>query len=114
MNAILSYKNGEITTDKITSIFEELLGRYPDLLEEAYLFCDYKKINTSSYKKNIANSNKNNNNNYNGTQNTKTENKKTNNNTQNNYSSRYTSRNRDIPSISSKILLFIALLLNFR
>ena len=103
MNAILSYKNGEITTDKITSIFEELLGRYPDLLEEAYLFCDYKKINTSSYKKNIANSNKNNNNNYNGTQNTKTENKKTNNNTQNNYSSRYISRNRDIPSISSKM-----------
>ena len=60
MKAILSLKNGEITQEKIVSKFEELLGRYPDLLEEAYLFSDYKKINSANYKKSLNNVKQNN------------------------------------------------------
>ena len=57
MKTILSYKNEEITQEKVVTRFEELLSRYPDLLEEAYLFTDYKKINSANYKKNINNKN---------------------------------------------------------
>lgn len=44
MKAILALKNGEMTQEKIIVKFEELLTKYPDLLEEAYLFADYKKV----------------------------------------------------------------------
>ena len=44
MKAILSLKNGEITLEKLVSRFEELLSRYPDLLEEAYIYTDPKKV----------------------------------------------------------------------
>lgn len=66
MKAILALKNGEMTQEKIVIKFEELLTRYPDLLEEAYLFADYKKvlywidllcyiqINSSNFKKAIS------------------------------------------------------------
>ena len=62
MKTLLSFKKEEITQEKLLSRFEELLFRYPDLLEEAYLFIDYKKINSSNYKKNINNKNINSNN----------------------------------------------------
>jgi hypothetical protein len=44
MKALLSLKNGEITLEKLTVRFEELLAKYPDLLEEAYLYTDPKKV----------------------------------------------------------------------
>lgn len=99
MKSILSLKNGEITQEKIVLKFEELLGRYPDLLEEAYLFSDYKKINSANYKKNFSNSNKNNSNNN---QSSRNENKK-NFTSSINYNERHAIRNRDMPSISSKM-----------
>ena len=70
MKTILSYKNEEITQEKVVTRFEELLSRYPDLLEEAYLFTDYKKINSANYKKNINNKNI-----YNNTNNTSSSNR---------------------------------------
>ena len=100
MKAILSLKNGEITQEKIVSKFEELLGRYPDLLEEAYLFSDYKKINSANYKKSLNNVKQNNTTN---TLNSRNENKKTLSSSLN-YNDRHSSiRNRDMPSISSKM-----------
>lgn len=63
MKAILALKNGEMTQEKIIVKFEELLTKYPDLLEEAYLFADYKKvimlyytiqINSTNFKKAIS------------------------------------------------------------
>ena len=41
---ILSYKNKEINFENVISKFEEILCYFPDLLEEAYLFIDYKKL----------------------------------------------------------------------
>ena len=100
MKAILSLKNGEITQEKIVSKFEELLGRYPDLLEEAYLFSDYKKINSANYKKSLNNVKQNNTTN---TLNSRNENKKTISSSLS-YNDRHSSiRNRDMPSISSKM-----------
>ena len=100
MKAILSLKNGEITQEKIVSKFEDLLGRYPDLLEEAYLFSDYKKINSANYKKSLNNVKQNNTTN---TLNSRNENKKTLSSSLN-YNDRHSSiRNRDMPSISSKM-----------
>lgn len=51
MKVLFSLKNNEVNLDKIILKFEELLSRHPDLLEEAYMFLDYKRINTSLYKK---------------------------------------------------------------
>jgi hypothetical protein len=45
MKAILSLKNSEISLDKLIVRFEELLSKYPDLLEEAYIYTDPKKVN---------------------------------------------------------------------
>lgn len=58
MKTILSLKNGEINVEKIVTKFEELLGKYPELLEEAYLFADYRKIGSANYKKLVANAHK--------------------------------------------------------
>ena len=41
---ILSYKNKEINFENVITKFEEILCYFPDLLEEAYLFIDYKKL----------------------------------------------------------------------
>jgi histone deacetylase complex regulatory component SIN3 len=45
MKAILSLKNGEIMLEKLVARFEELLANYPDLMEEAYIYTDPKKVN---------------------------------------------------------------------
>ncbi len=44
MKGILSVKNGEISLEKLVARFEELLTNYPDLLEEAYIYTDPKKV----------------------------------------------------------------------
>ena len=44
MKALLSLKNGEINPEKLVSRFEELLIKYPELLEEAYIYIDPKKV----------------------------------------------------------------------
>jgi hypothetical protein len=44
MKALLSMKNGEITLEKLILRFEELLTKYPDLLEEAYIYTDPKRV----------------------------------------------------------------------
>ena len=59
---ILQYKNEEINTESLTNKIEEILGKYPELLEEALLFIDSKKISTLNFRKNILNKNNSNNN----------------------------------------------------
>ena len=54
---VLQYKDEEISIDALTNKTEELLNKYPDLLEEAMLFIDNKKLNTINYRKNIINKN---------------------------------------------------------
>ena len=54
---VLQYKDEEISIDVLTNKTEELLNKYPDLLEEAMLFIDNKKLNTINYRKNIINKN---------------------------------------------------------
>jgi hypothetical protein len=44
MKAILSCKNNEITQDKLNQKFEDFLQKHPDLLEEAYIYLDNKKV----------------------------------------------------------------------
>jgi hypothetical protein len=44
MKAILSLKNGEISLEKLVARFEELLSKYPELLEEAYIYTDPKRV----------------------------------------------------------------------
>lgn len=48
MKALLSFKNKEISEEKLLAKFEDLLLKYPDLLEEAYLFMDHKRVKLSS------------------------------------------------------------------
>ena len=56
---IIQYKNEELNTEALTSKVEEILGKYPELLEEALLFIDSKKINTLNFRKNNLNKNTN-------------------------------------------------------
>ena len=58
---ILQYKNEEINIETLTSKIEECLSKYPELLEEIFLFIDSKKINTLNYRKNLLNKNNSNN-----------------------------------------------------
>ncbi len=44
MKSLFAFKKEEISQEKLVSRFEELLIKYSDLLEEAYLFLDYKKV----------------------------------------------------------------------
>ena len=60
---IIQYKNEELNTEALTSKIEEILGKYPELLEEALLFIDSKKINTLNFRKNNLNKNTNTNSN---------------------------------------------------
>ena len=60
---IIQYKNEELNTEALTSKIEEILGKYPELLEEAFLFIDSKKINTLNFRKNNLNKNTNTNSN---------------------------------------------------
>ena len=59
---LLQFKNEEITVEALTSKIEEVLNKYPELLEEILLFIDAKKINTLNYRKNLVNKNNSNNN----------------------------------------------------
>ena len=58
---ILQYKDENINTETLANKTEEVLNKYPELLEEALLFIDYKKINTLNFRKNINKNNSNNN-----------------------------------------------------
>ncbi len=44
MKCLFAFKKEEITQEKLISKFEELLMKYGDLMEEAYLFLDHKKV----------------------------------------------------------------------
>lgn len=59
---ILQYKDEEINIETLANKTEEILNKYPELLEEAMLFIDYKKLNTINYKKNLISKNNTNNN----------------------------------------------------
>ena len=61
-NLFLQLKDEEINVETLTSKVEEILGKYPELLEEILLFIDSKKINTLNYRKNLINKNNTNNN----------------------------------------------------
>ena len=54
---ILKYKDEEISIETLAGKVEDILNKYPDLLEEAMLFIDYKKLNTTNYKKSPNNKN---------------------------------------------------------
>ena len=83
---ILQYKDEELNIESLTNKIEEVLNKYPELLEEALLFIDHKKINTLNFRKNIQNKNNsnnnqnhsNNNNNQNNAENAQTNPKKEN------------------------------------
>ena len=67
---IIDYRDESINIETLTNKVENLLNKYQDLLEEAFLFIDTKKLNTSNFRKNINNNNKiNTNNEYNNNQN---------------------------------------------
>ena len=68
-NLFLQLKDEEINVETLTSKVEEILGKYPELLEEILLFIDSKKINTLNYRKNLINKNNTNNNIQNNTNN---------------------------------------------
>ena len=59
---IVQLKNEEISIETLTNKIEEVLNKYPELLEEVLLFIDPKKINTLNYRKNLLNKNNPNNN----------------------------------------------------
>ena len=61
---IMQYKDDSINNETLTKKTEEILGKYPELLEEAMLFIDYKRLNVNNYKKNLATKNNINNNNH--------------------------------------------------
>ncbi len=50
MKSLFAFKKEEISQEKLISKFEEHLLRHSDLLEEAYLFLDYKKVNKNKLK----------------------------------------------------------------
>ena len=64
---ILQYKDEGITIETLSNKIETVLNKYPELLEEALLFIDYKKINTLNFKKNSMNKNNNTNSGNNNT-----------------------------------------------
>ena len=57
MKSLFAFKKEEISQEKLVSRFEELLIKYSDLLEEAYLFLDYKKVNIIKLKSKSKSSN---------------------------------------------------------
>ena len=59
---IIQYRDENINLEILTNKVEELLGKYPELLEEAMLFIDNKKLNNMNFRKNIINKNNINNN----------------------------------------------------
>ena len=54
---IVQYKDETINLETLTNKTEEMLNEYPELLEEAMIFLDHKKLNTINYRKILANKN---------------------------------------------------------
>ena len=54
---IIQYKDDSINNETLAKKTEEILGKYPELLEEAMLFIDYKKLNLNNYRKNPSTKN---------------------------------------------------------
>ena len=52
---IIDYKEENINIETLANKVENLLNKYQDLLEEALLFIDTKKLNTLNFRKNINN-----------------------------------------------------------
>ena len=52
---IIEYRDDNINIETLTNKAENLLNKYPELLEEAMLFIDQKKLNTINFRKNINN-----------------------------------------------------------
>ena len=84
---ILHYKHEEISIEELANKTDEVLNKYPELLEEALLFIDPKKINTLNFRKNNLNkinsnnniqNNSNHNSNQNNNENTQSNQKKEN------------------------------------
>ena len=69
---IIQYRDEEINIETLINKTEELLSKYPELLEEALIFIDHKRLNIINIKKNIINKNNINNNDANKKQNNKT------------------------------------------
>lgn len=44
MKYLFSFKTNEISLEKLITKFEENLMKYPDLLEEAYFFLDFRRV----------------------------------------------------------------------
>jgi len=44
VKALLSYKSEQINMETLIEKFEGIFKNYPDLLEEAFLFLDYKRV----------------------------------------------------------------------
>ena len=59
---IIQYRDENLNIEVLTTKVEELLSKYPELLEEAMLFIDHKKLNNMNFRKNIINKNNINNN----------------------------------------------------
>ena len=59
---IIQYRDENLNIEALTTKVEELLSKYPELLEEAMLFIDHKKLNNMNFRKNIINKNNINNN----------------------------------------------------
>ena len=59
---IIQYRDEEINIETLINKTEELLSKYPELLEEALIFIDHKRLNIINIKKNIINKNNINNN----------------------------------------------------
>ena len=54
---LIKYRDENLSIEVLANKAEEILGKYPELLEEAMLFIDYKKLNTFNFRKNIINKN---------------------------------------------------------
>ena len=52
IKAIVQYKEEDINIETLTKKVEDILSKYPELLEEAMLFIDHKKLNAINYRKN--------------------------------------------------------------
>ena len=59
---IIQYRDEEINIETLINKTEELLSKYPELLEEALIFIDHKRLNIINIKKNTINKNNINNN----------------------------------------------------
>jgi len=54
---IIKYRDEEITIEVLITKVEALLSKFPELLEEAMIFIDNKKLNTINYRKTFSNKN---------------------------------------------------------